>query len=72
MAYNHPNDYELLEKGMLIYDALYSWAKHLQKEKHTQQPFEHLLLEVLNRRQTAVIISPYRYLPGLAMSSLPR
>lgn len=49
LAYNHTNDYELLEKGMLIYDALYSWAKHLQKEKHTQQPFENLLLNVFNK-----------------------
>jgi YesN/AraC family two-component response regulator len=32
---------------MLIYDALYSWAKHLQKEKHTQQPFESLLWNVI-------------------------
>ena len=31
-------DQELLEKGMLLYDALYSWAKYLQKETHTQQP----------------------------------
>lgn len=49
LAYNHKDDYELLEKGMLIYDALYSWAKHLQKEKHTQQPFEDLLLGVLHK-----------------------
>jgi AraC-like DNA-binding protein len=49
LAYNFPNDKELLEKGMFIYDALYSWAKHLQKEKHTQQPFENLLLEVFNK-----------------------
>jgi AraC-like DNA-binding protein len=49
LAYNFPNDKELLEKGMFIYDALYSWAKHLQKEKHTQQPFENLLLEVFNQ-----------------------
>jgi AraC-like DNA-binding protein len=49
LAHNHPDDYELLEKGMLIYDALYSWAKHLQHEKHTQQPFENLMLEVFNR-----------------------
>ena len=34
---------------MLLYDALYSWAKHLQKEKHTQQPFENLLLEVFKK-----------------------
>jgi AraC-like DNA-binding protein len=49
LAYNYTNDHELLEKGMLIYDALYSWAKHLQHVKHTQQPFENLLVSVLNR-----------------------
>lgn len=48
LAHNFPNDQELLEKGMLVYDALYSWAKHLQKIKHTQQPFENLLLTVFN------------------------
>lgn len=49
LAYNYTNDHELLGKGMLMYDALYSWAKHLQHEKHTQQPFEDLLVTVLNR-----------------------
>jgi hypothetical protein len=49
LAYNIKDDYELLQKGMLIYDALYAWAKHLQKEKHTQNPVEHLLLDVLNK-----------------------
>jgi AraC-like DNA-binding protein len=49
LAYNFKNDQELLSRGMLLYDALYSWAKHLQKEKHTQQPFENLLLNVLNK-----------------------
>jgi hypothetical protein len=49
LAYNSPNDYELLEKGMMIYDALYSWAKDLQKERHTQNPVDHLLLEVYNK-----------------------
>src|SRR5687768_7144804 len=48
MSHNITDDQELLEKGMFIYDALYSWAKHLQTEKHTQQPFEHLLLNVFN------------------------
>ncbi len=48
LAYNNPNDQQLLEKGMILYDALYSWAKHLQQEKHTQQPFENLLLKVFN------------------------
>lgn len=49
LAYNHKDDYKLLETGMLLYDALYSWARHLQKEKHTQQPYENLLLQVFNR-----------------------
>ena len=49
LAFNFSNDQDLLDKGMLIYDALYSWAKHLQKEKHTQQPFEDLLLEVFKK-----------------------
>jgi AraC-like DNA-binding protein len=48
LSYNFKNDQELLEQGMILYDALYSWAKHLQKEKHTQQPFENLLLDVFN------------------------
>jgi YesN/AraC family two-component response regulator len=49
LAFNFTDDKKLLDKGMLIYDALYSWAKHLQKEKHTQQPFENLLLDVLKK-----------------------
>lgn len=48
LAFNIADDQELLEKGMLIYDALYSWAKHLQKQKHTQSPTEKLLLAVFN------------------------
>lgn len=48
LAYNITDDQELLEKAMLIYDALYSWAKHLQKQKHTQSPSEKLLLAVFN------------------------
>jgi AraC-like DNA-binding protein len=47
LAWNYKNDHELLEKGMVIYDALYSWAKHLQNVKHTQQPNENLLLNAL-------------------------
>src|SRR6185503_17968091 len=33
LACNNKNDDELLQKGFMIYDALYSWAKYLQKEK---------------------------------------
>lgn len=48
LAYNTQDDHELLAKGMMIYDALYSWAKHLQREKHTQSPTERLFLQVFN------------------------
>lgn len=49
LSYNIKDDQQLLEYALPLYDALYSWAKHLQKEKHTQQPFENLLLEVLHQ-----------------------
>ena len=49
LAFNTQDDHSLLQKGMMIYDALYSWAKHLQKEKHTQAPAENLLIEVFKR-----------------------
>ena len=49
LAHNYPTDKELLGKGMIIYDALYSWAKHHQKEKHTQNPTEHLLIDVFEK-----------------------
>jgi len=38
LSQNVTNDYELLEIGMKMYDALYTWAKFLQKEKHTWNP----------------------------------
>ncbi|XWW46628.1 chromate resistance protein [Fibrella sp. USSR17] len=47
LAYNLQNDEELLAQGMLIYDALYSWATYLQHEKHTQNPAESSLIEVM-------------------------
>ncbi|WP_207422997.1 chromate resistance protein ChrB domain-containing protein [Desertivirga brevis] len=49
LAYNIQNDHELLEAGMLLYDALYSWAKHLQNVKHTESKNEQLLLQVYNK-----------------------
>jgi len=48
LAFNTKDDYELLQKGMMIYDALYAWAKYLQKEKHTENPVEHLFIDVYN------------------------
>lgn len=49
LAYNNADDDELLKKGFMIYDALYSWAKHLQKEKHTQNPIDHIFIDVYNK-----------------------
>lgn len=49
LAHNVKDDHTLLEKGMMVYDALYSWAKHLQNEKHTQNPIENLLLDVYKK-----------------------
>ena len=49
LSYNIKDDNELLQKGMMIYDALYSWAKHLQKEKHTQNPVDHVFIDVYNK-----------------------
>ncbi|MBL7690710.1 MAG: chromate resistance protein [Flavipsychrobacter sp.] len=46
LAHNIKDDHQLLEAGMVIYDALYSWAKHLQHQRHTQSPFENLLMDI--------------------------
>lgn len=35
LSYNIKDDHEQLAIGMKIYDALYSWAKYVQDEKHT-------------------------------------
>lgn len=49
LSFNTKDDHELVEKSMLVYDALYSWAAHLQHIKHTQNPIEHLLLDVYEK-----------------------
>ena len=38
LSYNYKDDHEMLATGMKIYDALYSWAKYVQAEKHTWNP----------------------------------
>jgi AraC-like DNA-binding protein len=58
IAHNIKDDQELLKQGMIIYDGLYTWAKLLQNEKHTQHPFESTLLDVykkfLNEKKKAI------------------
>jgi hypothetical protein len=36
-SYNFKDDQEQLVFGMKVYEALYSWAKYVQEEKHTWQ-----------------------------------
>jgi hypothetical protein len=38
LSYNFKEDLEMLEIGMKLYDALYSWAKFVKEEKHYWQP----------------------------------
>jgi len=49
LAHSNTDDYKLLAIGMIIYDALYNWAKYLQNEKHLQNPVEQLLVHVFNK-----------------------
>lgn len=58
LAHNISDDYQLLEFGFVIYDALYSWAKYRFEEKHLKNsPFESLLhvvyTQVLNTEQAS-------------------
>ena len=38
LSHNYKDDHEMLAIGMKIYDALFSWAKHAQGERHTWNP----------------------------------
>ena len=38
LSKNFEDDHEQLEMGMVIYDALYSWAKFVREERHTWNP----------------------------------
>ena len=38
LSYNIKDDHEMLAIGLKMYDALYSWAKYVQEERHTWNP----------------------------------
>lgn len=38
LSHNFKDDHEMLAVGLKIYDALYSWAKDVQDERHTWDP----------------------------------
>lgn len=49
LSHNFPNDHQMLTQGMIIYDALYSWAAYHQDEKHSWEPMEGMLLQIFNK-----------------------
>ena len=49
LSHSSKDDYEMLAKGMVIYDALYDWAKYHQNEKHIQKGVENELYSVLKK-----------------------
>jgi hypothetical protein len=38
LSRNYADDHEQLAQGMIVYDALYSWAKFVRSERHTWNP----------------------------------
>ena len=38
LSRNFADDHEQLAQGMIVYDALYAWAKHVRSERHTWNP----------------------------------
>jgi len=38
LSYNEKDDHTMLAIGLKIYDALYSWSKYVQAEKHNWNP----------------------------------
>ena len=38
LSQNFANDHEMLEKGLIVYDALYAWCKHCKGESHNWPP----------------------------------
>lgn len=38
LSHNFSNDHEQLKQGLVIYDALYAWLKHVRSEPHDWNP----------------------------------
>ena len=38
LSANYPDDHAMLERGMIMYDALYAWCRSLQGETHNWTP----------------------------------
>jgi AraC-like DNA-binding protein len=66
LAYNIRDDQQLLQQGLVLYDALYSWARHLEGQPHTGQPEEQLLAQVYT---TYLQRAPDRHAPPPAWAT---
>ena len=38
LSHNFSDDHEQLRQGLVLYDALYAWCKHVRNETHTWNP----------------------------------
>jgi len=38
LSHNFTDDHEQLKQGMVLYDALYAWSRHVRGETHTWNP----------------------------------
>lgn len=38
LSHNYADDHEQLKQGMVIYNALYAWLKHVRSEEHDWNP----------------------------------
>lgn len=38
LSHNYGDDHEMLQHGMVMYDALYAWCKNCQRERHAWPP----------------------------------
>ncbi len=38
LSHNFPNDHAMLEHGIVLYDALYAWCRHVRDERHDWVP----------------------------------
>ena len=38
LSHNFTDDHEQLKHGMVVYDALYAWLKHVRNERHDWNP----------------------------------
>jgi hypothetical protein len=38
LTFNFADDHEQLRHGFVLYDALYSWSRHVRDEQHTWNP----------------------------------